>query len=120
MKKIFSIILIGLAFISCEKKISGPDINAGINFSIVSSNGNDLLNPNVNGAITEENTEVFLLKNNQKIRLYQGNLDAPKFFKIRSENGRNVFHMFFDIANENFKENKITQYIRFKDGAEIE
>lgn len=120
LKKTFSILLIGLAFISCEKEIIGPDISAVVNFSIVNSNGNDLLNPSVIGAITEENTEVFLLKNGTKVRLYQGNLDAPKFLKIISQNGENVFRMFFDITNENFKDDRITQYIRFKDGSEIE
>ena len=119
LKKTFSILLIGLAFISCEKEIIGPDISAVVNFSIVNSNGNDLLNPSVIGAITEENTEVFLLKNGTKVRLYQGNLDAPKFLKIISQNGKNVFRMFFDITNENFKDDRITQYIRFKDGSEI-
>lgn len=120
MKKILLVLLIGFTFASCEKKIVGPVIDASVSLSFVNSKGDDLLNPNTLGSFSEQDIDIFILVNGSKNLLYQGNLDASKFFKIRTDNGKNSFHMFFDITPVNFKNDKITQYIRFKDGSEIE
>ncbi len=120
MKKILGIILLVLIITSCEKPIGGVVINADVSFSFVNSKGEDLLNLNTTGALTEENVDIYVLRNGLKVRLYQGNLDAAKFFKIRTENSKSRFQMYFDIGAENFNENKITQFIRYKDGTEDE
>ncbi|RZL44931.1 MAG: hypothetical protein EOP00_18625, partial [Pedobacter sp.] len=104
--------LIGLTLVSCEREISGPVIDASVNLSFVNSKGEDLLDPKVTNAVTEENVDIYVLQDGSKTRLYQSNLDAAKFFKIRTDNGKNSFVMFFDITTANFKDNKITQYIR--------
>ncbi|RZJ19749.1 MAG: hypothetical protein EON51_16745 [Acinetobacter sp.] len=120
MKKIFLIPLFILLLVGCEKPIRGVVISADVNFLFVNAKGEDLLNANTLGALTEENVDIFVLKNGLKVRLYQGNLDAAKFFKIRTENGKSKFQMYFDINAENFIGNKITQFIKYKDGTEDE
>lgn len=120
MRRAIIFILIVFTFVSCEDRIVGPNIDASVSLSIVNTKGDALLNPSAVGAITEEHTDIYLLKNGLKVRLYQGNLDAAKFFKIRRENDKYWLQMYFDIAEENFKDNKITQYIRYKDGSEDE
>ncbi|WP_316787155.1 hypothetical protein [Pedobacter frigiditerrae] len=120
MKKILGIILLVLIITSCEKPIGGVVINADVSFSFVNSKGEDLLNLNTTGALTEENVDIYVLRNGLKVRLYKGNLDAAKYFKIRTENGKSRFQMYFDISPENFIGNKITQFIRYKDGTEDE
>ncbi len=120
MKKILIVALIALIVTGCEKIIGGVVIGADVNFSFINSKGEDLLNANTTGALIEENVDIYVLRNGLKVRLYQGNLDASKFFKIRSENGKNRFQMYFDISSENFSGNKITQFIRYKDGTEDE
>ncbi|TKC05600.1 hypothetical protein FA048_17935 [Pedobacter polaris] len=120
MKRILTIALFVLVVFGCEKPIRGVDINADVSFLFLNSKGEDLLNTNTAGALTEENVDIYVLRNGSKIRLYQGNLDAAKFFKIRTENGKSRFQMYFDISTENFSGNKITQFIRYKDGTEDE
>lgn len=120
MKKILGIALVALLITGCEKMIGGVIISADVSFLFVNSKGDDLLNTNTTGALTEENVDIYVLRNGSKIRLYQSNLDAAKFFKIRTENGKSRFQMYFDISSENFNGNKITQFIRYKDGTEDE
>jgi hypothetical protein len=120
MKKIVGITLLVLIITSCEKIIGGVIIDANVSFSLVNSKGEDLLNVTTTGALTEENVDIYVLRNGAKIRLYQNNLDAAKFFKIRTENGKSRLEMYFDISSENFNGNKITQFIRYKDGTEDE
>ncbi|TCC87049.1 hypothetical protein EZ428_22895 [Pedobacter frigiditerrae] len=119
-KKILGIALMSLIFIGCEKPIIGKVISADVNFLFINSKGEDLLSINTTGALTEENVDIYVLRNGSKIRLYQGNLDAYKFFKIRTENGKSRFQLYFDISPENFSGNRITQFIRYKDGTEDE
>ncbi len=119
MKKLSLILLIVLLQFSCKEKCCTV-ISADVSFSFINSKGEDLLNPAIAGALTEENVDIYVLKNGTKTRLYQGNLDASKFFKIRTENGKNRLQLYFDILPENFVGNKITQWIRYKDGTEDE
>lgn len=117
---VFLLSLIGMFFISCERRISGPLIDSGFSISLVNAKGDDLLDPSNPNFFNEENLEMYVLKKDEKVRLYQGNLDAPKFFKIRTENNKNRLQIYFDILPENFSRDMITQYLVFKDGFEIE
>lgn len=119
MKKILLLLFIAAIQLSCDVNCCTV-ISADVSFSFVNSKGEDLLNPNTLGALTEENVDIYILKNGVKTRLYQGNLDAAKFFKIRTDNGKSRLIMYFDIVSENFNGNKITQFIRYKDGTEDE
>ncbi|RZL38188.1 MAG: hypothetical protein EOO96_03450 [Pedobacter sp.] len=120
MRKAVLFILISMAFISCKKEISGPLIEASVSLSLVNAKGDDLLNPNSSNVINEGNVDVYILRKGNKIRLYEGNLDAAKFFKIRNIGNKYALQLYFDLEDESFKDNKITQYITFKDGSEIE
>lgn len=120
MKKIVVLALLIFVITSCEKPITGVIIDADVSFSFVNSKGENLLNPNTPDAVTEANTDIYVLQKGAKVRLYRGNLDSSKFFKIRNENNRYFLQMYFDIAPENFIGNKITQFIRHKDGSEDE
>lgn len=117
---VFLLSLIGMLFLSCERRISGPLIDSGFSISLVNAKGDDLLDPSNPNFFNEENLEMYVLKKDEKVRLYQGNLDAPKFFKIRQENNKNRLQIYFDVLPENFSRDMITQYLVFKDGFEIE
>ena len=120
MKKVFFLLLVSLAFFSCEKKISGPMMEVDVSFSLVNIKGENLLNPAILGSFKEDDIDLFIMRDGSKSILFQGNLDASKFFKIRSNNGKFWLQMYFDANPNNFKDNKITQYIRFKDKTEFE
>ncbi|SFH18814.1 hypothetical protein [Pedobacter insulae] len=120
MKRIALILFVALIQISCREKNCCTIIDATVDLSIMNSNGYDLLNPNTPGALNEENIDILILKNGAKVRLYRGNLDVAKFFKIRNSNNKHIFQMYFDVSPESFNGNKITQFIRYKDGTEDE
>jgi hypothetical protein len=115
-------LLLVLPFISCKKPCGCTNISVDFTLSYQNSTGADLLNPASANAIKAEDIDAFILKNGVKTRLYQGNLDAPKFFKISKDNNETNYRMivYFETNPEDFNGDRITQYIKYKDGTEDE
>jgi len=119
MKKLIALFILGFTLVSCEKNIGGVLIDTNVDLTFRDANGADLLNPLASNAIKDDGLEVFVLKNGIKTRYYQANLDAPKSFKIFKEGDASyVMRFYFDILEENFNGNTVTQYLRYKDGSE--
>ena len=119
MKKLIALFILGFSLVSCEKNIEGVLIDANVDLAFRNANGADLLNPSAPNAIKDDDLDVFVLKNGIKNRFYQANLDAPKSFKIFKEgDSPYVMRFYFDVLEENFNGNQVTQYLRYKDGAE--
>jgi hypothetical protein len=111
-----------LPFISCKKPGPGSIvIDADFTVLYKDTNGIDILNPAVSGAIKAEDIDVYVLKNGVKTQVNYANLDYPEMFSIK-KSAQNFYYMlvYFDVRVENFNGNRITQFVRYKDGTEDE
>lgn len=82
MKK-YIILLISLTFFGCSKENDDAfNLDVGVEFSIINSEGEDLLNPNHPDAINQSDIKLFYLINGIKKEVYNVNYDYPRNFKI--------------------------------------
>lgn len=89
--KILTIVILGL-ITSCKDGPIGSDIVAtGFPFEIFSGSGVDLLDPGSDGAITEENTNLYYLINGSLEKQFHSNLDFPKHFCIQKSDFTNTY-----------------------------
>ena len=86
MKK-YVILMISLMIIGCSKDNQNENINAfnldvGVEFSVINSDGEDILNPNNPNAINKSDIKLFYLIDGVKKEVYNSNYDYPRNFKI--------------------------------------
>lgn len=85
--------------------------------SFVDERGDDLLNPVHSNAITEENTNLYYLKDGISVMQFHANLDRPKMFYIVTEQklkDRNYMIVFSNIIKD--QDTAIT-YLEFEDSS---
>ena len=116
-QNIFHLVLSAFLLLSCSS--TGPDEtfrSTDINFSFVDKNGNDLLRSSHSDKITEQNTDLYFLKNGKKQRAFDDNLDHPKHFFISDEKISNRYFMrvFPNIIDG---QETATTYIEFSDAS---
>ncbi|MCV2486309.1 hypothetical protein OD917_15330 [Flavobacterium sp. SH_e] len=132
MKRIFGILLIVLFSASCdsnplkEEPITGYVLDATIDFSVVNSKNEDLLNPSNPDSYDQSKIKILFLLNGKLVPQYQGNLDYPNFFMIYQNSDRYVIRVFLNYDkgeklpetyiqwNENDKDIVKVEYSRTK------
>ncbi|MBB2147129.1 hypothetical protein GM921_16615 [Pedobacter sp. LMG 31464] len=123
MKKLFFLLFVVSVCISCKKQTPNSVV-LDIQFPILFKDGSgvNLLDPSISGAIKAEDIDIFVLKNGVKTKVYYSNLDRPEMFYITDNSrGPYIMVMSFDISSyANFSGNKITQFVKYKDGTEDE
>lgn len=106
---------------SCERKIGGPVPDTMINISYRDQKGLDLLNSANAAHISAADIDVYLLTpQNERRRLFRGNLDMPEMFRIDKEaNGNYMLTIFFEPDIDCINKNEIaTMYLTYKNGTE--
>lgn len=90
-------------------------LNRNIEFTISSTNGVDLLNPNNTNAYLEGNIKIFNLINENIVEAYNQNADNPRDFRIVSpENSGDERYYIRVFINNPKTENAIT-YIKWNE-----
>lgn len=113
-------IVVGLCMViaACSASDSVNTVkDTGIDFFFVDENGNDLLDPNSDSAITEENTDLYYLEDGEKERVYESHLDSPKMFFVSDEkrSGNYFMRVFPNIIRG---QEKAITYLKFENGVE--
>jgi hypothetical protein len=108
--------VVGCSLSSGNKKIAGTHMQDDVYVKYVNQKGEDLLNPDHAHAITESNTNLYYLINGKKKKIFKGNLDYPKMFRI----GNDFISDYHDyvmviFANTPRGQNTATTYIAFED-----
>lgn len=132
MKKVIGVLLIILFSTSCdsntlkEEPIASYVLDAAIDFSVVNSKNEDLLNPSNPGSYDQSKIKILFLLDGKLVTQYQGNLDYPKFFMIYQNSDRYVIRVFLNYDkgeklpktyiqwNENDKDIVKVEYSRTK------
>lgn len=119
MKKLLYLIILSL-FISCKKEDSKNILfSTGTYFWYKNANGNNLLNSNLPNSINSSDIDVFVLRNGTKVRLFNSQMQNPENFKVTvSEDKGNLLYFYLDTETDSFTDNKVTMFIRYKDGSE--
>ena len=88
-----------------------------IQFSVKNEQGLDLLNPSNEYSYKEDLIDIYWVIDSVKTRIYDANLDLPKFFVIsNNSNNEYFFHLFL---NTNTDENtRSLTYIKWNDTEE--
>lgn len=117
MFKSFSLVVIAV-LIGCSSE-TGPlccaPPNANIEFSIVDTQGADRLDPDHNSSLSESNLDIYYLKDGEKEKVFDGNLDYPKNFKIYYSEGEGKFTMMLWPSNHIEEDGNTTTLIEFPD-----
>ncbi|WDF64188.1 hypothetical protein [Flavobacterium sp. KACC 22763] len=127
MKRIFGILLITLFSVSCdsnpfkEESIDGFSLDAFVDFSIVNSKNEDLLNPNNPDSYDRSKIKILFLLDGKLVPQYKGNLDYPNFFTIYQNSDRYVIRVFLNYdEGEKFPETYIQWNENEKDIVKVE
>jgi hypothetical protein len=83
MKKLI-LIAISIIIYSCNESQQEDSYNlyVGVEFSIINSENEDLLNPESTNKIDVDKIRIYHLINGKKTYYFKGNLDSPKGFKV--------------------------------------
>jgi hypothetical protein len=127
MKRFFGILLIILFSTSCdsnpfkEEALEGYVLDASIDFSVVNSKSEDLLNPNNPNSYDQNKIKILFLLNGKLVPQYQGNLDSPNFFMIYQNEDRYAIRVFLNHdKGEKFPETYIQWNENDKDIVKVE
>ena len=121
MKKVLVMFVFYILLSSCERKIGGPVPDTMINISYRDQKGLDLLNSANAAHISAADIDVYLLTpQNERRRLFRGNLDMPEMFRIDKEAHDNyMLTIFFEPDIDCINKNEIaTMYLTYKNGTE--
>ena len=117
--------LIGFVFAltvitSCKKNDQFTKTGFITRFFIIKNvNGVDLLDPSLTNGIKAGDIDIFVLENGIKKQVFYGMMDMPERFTIyRSQPYGYILRLDYDFRKETFVDNKVTQFIRYKDGSE--
>lgn len=111
------IILVVTALIACEKSNDmeaqySSNIEVGIEFSILNSQNEDLLNPENPNHLDVTKIKLFYLINGEKQEVYNPNLDSPRNFRIFKD--ENEYRIAVFLNHTETSEKPIT-YIQWND-----
>jgi len=109
---IISLTIISLTVISCNEEELNSTLDVGLEFSIVNSNGEDILNPSHPDCIKESDIKLYYLIDGIKKEVYNPNYDFPRNFRIYEH--QNEFRIgIFQNHSEN--EDKPLTYIQWNE-----
>lgn len=110
---------ISLNFWACSNSTGGvgdPSPHEEVLLSFVDEQGNDRLDPNHSSPFTESNLEIYYLKDGKKERVFEGNLDYPKNFKLYISEGEEHSKMMLWISNHVEEDGHTKTLIEFPGG----
>ena len=117
--RIIYVLVMATALMTCSDSPGSIDgvaqPNPSVELSFVDGNGEDLLNPNHQNYWNEDSLRIYYLKDGEKSRVYNGNLDHPENFKIVEVKDDNNFIMLW--LNNHIEEGFTTTFIEFPDGS---
>ncbi len=89
LMKIFIAITMILTFSACKNNQCCTIISLDVNLEVQSSAGLDLLNPQNSNSYTQNNIDLFYLKEGIFVKVYDASQDFPKAFKfIKIDQGK--------------------------------
>jgi len=105
-----------ITLISCNKTDepiqNGFNLDVGLEFSIINSLNEDLLDPNNPNHIDESKIKLFYVVNGETQEVYDGNMDNPRNFMIYKHENEYRIGIFQNTADT---EEKPITYIRWND-----
>lgn len=107
-----------ISLMSCSNSSSGtgaPPPHAEMLLSFVDEQGNDRLDPDHSIPLSESNLDIYYLKDGEKEKVFDGNLDYPKNFKIYYSEGEGKFTMMLWPSNHIEEDGNTTTLIEFPD-----
>lgn len=87
MKNLLIILLIVLSSCNSDNNMQETNIEAGIEFYLLDSNGNDLLDPNNPNSIDLGILRVYEIINGEEVEINNPNLDGPRGFVLFEPEG---------------------------------
>lgn len=121
MKNVFSILILSMILVSCERRIGGPVPDTLISISYTDNNNADLLNPKTPAFINEDDIEVYqLTQKGERRRVYNGRMDMPKMFRIEQrESDMYLLTTSFEPDQDCFNNKRMaTMYMTYKNRGE--
>lgn len=107
MKLLIALITI-LTFSGCKNNNCCTLISLDVNLEVQSSAGLDLLDPQNGNSFTQNNIDVFYLKEGTFVKVYDASKDFPKGIQIYKEGaGKNVLRLFANTSTDHMN-NSIT------------
>jgi hypothetical protein len=82
MDKVFTMLISLAALGSCSKGSDAIVVDTSFDMLIKNDAGLDLLDPATSGSFSEGDINLYYRVDNQKVRYFKSNLDAPKGFKL--------------------------------------
>ncbi len=111
--KNFALIFSLLFFmIACERNSEMEYIDSMIRIDYVNNKGVDLLNKNTVNSIDSAGIDIFYLKDGEKIRIYDKNMDMPESFRIDYDQSLSKYYLNLQLSH--YMVNDISEtYIEF-------
>lgn len=110
------VFLISIACSNSTGGVADPPPHEDIGLSFVDEQGNDRLNPDHSSPFTENNLEIYYLKDGEKERVFNGNLDYPKNFKLYISEGEENSRLQLALSNHVEGDGNTQTLIEFPDG----
>lgn len=116
--QLLKILAIGFLIVGCSTGSDGnrATINTDVKIVFVDQQGNNLLNPENQNTITEQNTNLYYLVNGEKQKVFEGTLDCPKQFCIEKSESSGTYYMQV-FPNIIHGQNETITYIEFSDSS---
>lgn len=110
LKNVGTIFLMCLFLISCDDSLDAPSgeyVDLGMKISILSSAGNDLLDPENPDHIEWENIKIFHLEGEELVEVYDPMMDAPRGFSVYKVDSNFLINVSGNIAADKIGETVI-------------
>ena len=100
---VIPLITIVIAYSCSKEPKDGPCIvNLGVDFYIVNQDGEDLLNPETPGFFPFEDMKLYFLIDNEKVEVFDPNLDSPSNIMLITETSPFRLRCFTNDSEEGF------------------
>ncbi|MET4080570.1 hypothetical protein ABIB40_000514 [Pedobacter sp. UYP30] len=115
MKNLLTLVcIISFLNLGCKKKACCVIIDTFVSINYVDADNADLLDPTNPNVIKADDIEIYYLENGQKQRVYNGNLDLSKNFKILKTPNSDKYYLSLSVSAD-LNENGIsTTYLEVK------
>lgn len=92
MKKLLSVFILSIAFISCsnndENCCSGiPGDDDKFTFSVVNEQGEDLFDPSVEGSLNTSEIKIFIFEDGARKEIFKQGMDYPRGYQFYEQEG---------------------------------
>lgn len=115
MKKLFLLItVVSIGFLSsCDDEPGNTNIDVDFNFTVKNSGGENLLDPKIEDHYIKDSIRLYLLKNGEKIDIYQPNLAAPRRFEYFQNSGGDYGMIIYPTLGDGDKSQTTTILIQW-------